>query len=145
MVLIPGFGKNLDSRWMVINEGRLEEPGPVSALSLHSLPSAVCLATLQSLYVECKDSYGLRRAVRKLDFPNLRDLSLVFVGILDGLEQETCELPLPEKLFYEPRLIKLTRLLLQNFTLNPSHVVQMLSYLQSLESLSIVDCQCTRF
>ncbi|THH33683.1 hypothetical protein EUX98_g587 [Antrodiella citrinella] len=139
-----------DERWQQVRGGLVSNIGniqPISELLTHPV---VRFEMLEDLRVECLDTDGLSTAFRKLEFPNLKSLSMTFVEVnvpshhkyhrtTTGPEIAS-QLPRAESIFRDPRMPNLTSFELANFHLDVAHTKGMLQYMPALEKLSLDSC-----
>ena len=139
-----------DERWVQVRGGLVSTIGniqPISELLTHPV---VRFEQLEDLRVECLDTDGLSTAFRKLEFPNLKSLSLTFVELnvpnfhkynrTSSGPEISSQLPRAESIFRDPRMPNLTSLELINFHLDGPHTRGALQYMPALERLALDSC-----
>lgn len=108
--------------------------------------SVLELSNLKALYVDCSSGDELRSPFLRLCFPTLETLSLsnrnmsVRCAGPHSVEDDTNELsqlPRLESIFRDPRMPRLTHLLLSGFAIPSDQVSSMLGYMPSIQRL---DC-----
>ncbi|KAH8106159.1 hypothetical protein BXZ70DRAFT_1037829 [Cristinia sonorae] len=139
-----------DERWLQLRGGLVSAIGNIQPISELLTYPVVRFDMLEDLRVECLDTDGLSSAFRKLDFPNLRTLSLTFVELNVPMHQKyhrsyvlssiSSQLPRAESIFRDPRLPNLVSLELTNFHLDGPHTKGTLLYMPALERLSLESC-----
>ncbi|KAF9813961.1 hypothetical protein IEO21_05397 [Rhodonia placenta] len=106
-----------------------EQPGPLAQLS-----------QLEDLSVECVDIEGLTMALKRLNAPALKSLSLTYLPAEPKPGPLLPQLPRLESMFREPRIPTLTRLSISCFDLDLENTKTMLRYTQSLVHLTLRSC-----
>ncbi|KAI0055314.1 hypothetical protein BV25DRAFT_226872 [Artomyces pyxidatus] len=147
----------LDVAFVDVNKHNapLHGPDPIAVASVTAdtpapglLQPVLELSRLKVLRVECTSGDVLRAPFLKLCFPALEtlsianaDLSLRWAGAGSNAFSTLPHLPRTESIFRDPRMPRLTHLMLSAFTVLQEHAPTMLAYMPALEHLEcdIVD------
>lgn len=144
-----------EQRWFTFYDARLE---PLDEEQEHDENSPLFLrdgkmrpfTQLVELHLHVSDISGLCLAVRRMAFPQLRHLTLVFLhkrAIRLSAKADNHRrsglgiMPSLDSILHEPRLATLTHLTLSGFDLECSAAMCTLAYLRSLECLTFDKCE----
>lgn len=127
---------SVEIRWPFVDGSLVVPMASYTTMSTYSLPPSISL-NLKQLSLSCKDTLAASVALKKIAFPQLQDLTLIYNGVRYADTSST----LPAmKIFREPRMVNLTKLEVRNFSLDLEDTIIMLCHMQSLETLSLADC-----
>ena len=140
-----------DSRWYTFYGGELEPLDSSDDLPRSLQSAIITFNELEELSLCASDEDGLCTAVKRMEFPKLKKLTLAFLkkhaarvaqAKPVGQRQPAARtLPSVDAIFREPRLTSLTRLTLSDFTLDRSVTMSLLAYMPSLEHLTLDSCE----
>ncbi|KAK7442992.1 hypothetical protein VKT23_015939 [Stygiomarasmius scandens] len=122
-------------------------PNESTSESQRTLDARLHYPRLRELCLQCMHPDTLSSALRTLTFPDLRRLEIVDVESRaqrqdhDGeIKANLAVFPRFESILHEPRLLRLSSLILSDFSISLDWGSEMLGYIPALESLTLEGC-----